>query len=54
MVALNAGAALLVAGRAADLADGVRQARAALGTGHAVATLERLVALSQSLARVAV
>jgi anthranilate phosphoribosyltransferase len=43
---LNAGAALVVAGRAADLADGVAQAGAAIDTGGARATLTRLVAVS--------
>jgi anthranilate phosphoribosyltransferase len=48
---LNAGAALVVAGRAADLADGIAQAGAAIDDGHALATLDRLVAVSNAGAR---
>ncbi len=48
IVVLNAGAALAVSGRATDLADGARQAGAALDAGRAVKTLEALVALSNS------
>lgn len=43
---INAGASLVVAGRARDLAEGVAQARAALDSGAARATLSRLVAVS--------
>ena len=43
-VALNAGAAIYVAGLAASLAEGVQAATAALDQGGAAATLERLVA----------
>jgi anthranilate phosphoribosyltransferase len=50
MVALNAGAALYVTGRAESLADGVRQAREALRSGRAVATLDALVSASRQLA----
>jgi anthranilate phosphoribosyltransferase len=46
MVALNAGAALYVAGHADSIAEGVRQARDGLRTGRAHATLEALVAAS--------
>jgi len=42
VVLLNAGAALVVAGRAADLAGGVALARAVVAGGAAVALLERL------------
>ncbi len=42
-VALNAGAALVVAGLASDLGDGVEQARECLGRGSAAALLERVV-----------
>ena len=49
IVALNAGAALYVTGRADSLADGARQARAGLREGRGVATLEALVATSQRL-----
>jgi anthranilate phosphoribosyltransferase len=48
---LNAGAALVVAGRAADLADGIAQAGAAIDDGRALATLDRLVAVSNAGAR---
>ncbi len=43
---LNAAAALIVAGEAANLADGARRAEAAIDSGAARGTLERLVALS--------
>ena len=49
IVALNAGAALYVTGRADSLADGVRQARSGLREGRGVATLETLAATSQRL-----
>jgi anthranilate phosphoribosyltransferase len=52
MVALNAGAALLVTGRADSLADGVRQARDLLRSGQAAATLDALVATTRELAGV--
>jgi anthranilate phosphoribosyltransferase len=42
VVLLNAAAALVVAGRATDLRDGVRQAAAAIDDGRAHAQLERL------------
>lgn len=47
---LNAAAALVVAGRAQDLMQGVEMARTSLDTGSARARLERLVALSATLA----
>lgn len=47
---LNAAAALVVAGRAKDLTDGVGMAQTSLDTGSARARLERLVTLSASLA----
>lgn len=47
---LNAAAALVVAGRAKDLTEGVAMAQTSLDTGSARARLERLVALSASLA----
>jgi anthranilate phosphoribosyltransferase len=43
---LNAAAALVVAGRAADLADGVARAEAAVDEGRATAVLEALVRVS--------
>ena len=46
IVVLNAAAALIVAGRATDLRDGVRLAAEAVGSGKAQATLEQLVAIS--------
>ena len=42
LVAVNAGAAILVAGLAGTLADGIAQARAAVGNGKAIAALEAL------------
>jgi anthranilate phosphoribosyltransferase len=48
IVTLNAGAGLVVAGLAADVADGLEQARAAIDDGAAVATLNRLVEVSQA------
>ena len=50
MVALNAGAALYVTGKASDLKDGVRQASAGLKTARAITTLESLVTTSRALA----
>ncbi|MGH9171660.1 MAG: anthranilate phosphoribosyltransferase [Acidimicrobiales bacterium] len=47
-VVLNAGAALVVAGLAADLAGGVELAGAVLSSGAALAKLDKLVELSQS------
>jgi anthranilate phosphoribosyltransferase len=41
-VLLNAAGALIVAGRAADLRDGVRRAAEALDSGAAMAALETL------------
>jgi len=49
IVALNAGAALYVTGRADSLADGVRQSQAGLREGRGVATLETLAATTQRL-----
>jgi anthranilate phosphoribosyltransferase len=47
---LNSAAALVVAGRAADLADGVARSAAAIDSGKALAVLERLVRVSQEAA----
>ncbi|WYD80268.1 MAG: anthranilate phosphoribosyltransferase [Candidatus Electrothrix gigas] len=47
MVLLNAGAALLAAGKAADLQTGVEQAREIIASGAAVEKLEQLVAFCQ-------
>lgn len=46
IVLLNAGAALVVAGRAASLAEGVRLAEEAIRSGRAAAALDKLVAIS--------
>ena len=48
--ALNAAAALVVAGRAADLGEGLEQAREALRSGAAMATLSALRAAGKDLA----
>ena len=50
IVALNAGAAIYVAGKADSLAAGVQKAQAILVSGDALLKLEKLVALSNSLA----
>jgi anthranilate phosphoribosyltransferase len=50
LAALNAGAAIYVAGRADTLESGVRAAEEALDSGAAAEALDRLVALSQELA----
>ncbi|MDQ2650828.1 MAG: anthranilate phosphoribosyltransferase [Actinomycetota bacterium] len=50
IVTLNAGAGLVVAGLATDVADGITQARTAIDDGHAVATLHKLVEVSQAAA----
>ena len=50
LAALNAGAAIYVAGRAGTLEAGVREAEAVLDDGRAAATLERLVELTGRLA----
>ena len=47
-VVLNAAAGLVVAGVAADLADGVARAAAAIDDGHATRTLSELVAVSRA------
>lgn len=50
IVALNAGAAIYVAGVADSIAEGIERARAALASGAALAKLEEFVALTQRLA----
>jgi anthranilate phosphoribosyltransferase len=50
LAALNAGAAIYVAGRADTLAGGVRAAEQALDSGAATEALDTLVALTQQLA----
>jgi len=51
VVALNAAAALVAAGHAADLGGGLALAERAIDTGEALARLERLVAVSQACVR---
>lgn len=48
IVVLNAAAAMIVAGRAASLADGVEQAARSIDEGRAAAALDRLVAITNS------
>lgn len=48
VVVLNAAAGLVVAGLAADLAEGLSMAQGAIDNGRAAAVLERLVAVSQA------
>jgi anthranilate phosphoribosyltransferase len=50
LAALNAGAAIYVAGRAAGLEEGVRAAEAAIDSGAAARTLDALTALTGELA----
>jgi anthranilate phosphoribosyltransferase len=45
-VLMNAGAGLIVAGKAASIEDGVAQAASAIDSGKAAKTLDRLVAIS--------
>ena len=49
VVLLTAGAAILVGGRADDLASGIHAAREAIDSGAARATLERLIGLTSEL-----
>ena len=46
MVLLNSAAALVVAGKAGDLADGMAQAGESLDSGRAEEVLNRLVAIT--------
>ena len=50
VVLLNAGAAIMAAGRTASIADGIEVAREAIDSGKAIGKLDQLIALSQSLA----
>jgi anthranilate phosphoribosyltransferase len=50
IVALNAGAALYVAGLATDIAAGIERARAVIASGAALAKLEEFVGISRQLA----
>jgi anthranilate phosphoribosyltransferase len=54
IVLLNSAASLLVAGAAADLRDGMRQAEAALDDGRAAGVLERLIRTSQAAPEAAI
>ena len=54
IVLMNAAASLLIAGAAADLADGMKMAEAAIDEGRAGAALERLVRASQAAPEAAV
>jgi hypothetical protein len=47
VVVLNAAAALVAAGTAGDLADGVRRAEAAVDSGSALSRLEALIRFTQ-------
>jgi anthranilate phosphoribosyltransferase len=49
VAALNAGAALVVAGRAGDLRDGLEQARRSIESGEALERLDALVAFSAAV-----
>ena len=53
VVLMNAAAALVAAGKAADLAEGVRLARTSIDSGRALAVLDELAAVSQRLAAAA-
>jgi anthranilate phosphoribosyltransferase len=50
IVLLNAGAALIVGNRAANISDGVEQAARAIDNGSAKAALDRLIATTNNLA----
>jgi anthranilate phosphoribosyltransferase len=52
-VLMNAAAALLAAGKAADLAEGVALARESIDSGNAAAALEALGELSRRMAAAA-
>jgi len=53
VVLLNAGLALVAAGRAHDLAEGVETARASIDSGKALGALEALIAVSSRLGETA-
>ena len=50
VVLLNAGAAIMAAGRMDSIADGLEVAREAIDSGKAIERLDQLIELSQSLA----
>lgn len=51
VVLLNAGAALVVAGKAANLAEGIRQSSEIIDNGVALSKLERLISYSHEVVR---
>jgi anthranilate phosphoribosyltransferase len=51
IVILNAGAALYAANVAASMSDGIEKARAAIESGAAKVRLQKLIALTQQLAK---
>jgi anthranilate phosphoribosyltransferase len=51
VVLLNAGAALVAAGRAADIQDGMALAAEVIASGAALARLDELIAFSQELGK---
>jgi anthranilate phosphoribosyltransferase len=51
IVALNAGAAIYVAGKAPSMADGVERAQEVIASGAARAKLDAFVKLSQQFAK---
>ena len=50
VVLLNAGAALMAAGKASSLKDGIDMARESIGSGAALKKVDELVAYSRSAA----
>ncbi|MDI6692681.1 MAG: anthranilate phosphoribosyltransferase [Anaerosomatales bacterium] len=54
IVVMNAAAALIAAGVASDLADGVERARTSIDSGRAAEALERLISVSNRLAQEAI
>ncbi|MFN3904023.1 MAG: anthranilate phosphoribosyltransferase, partial [Rehaibacterium terrae] len=50
IVALNAGAALYVAGVAASIGEGIAKAREAIASGAALAKMEEFVGMTRQLA----
>lgn len=47
-VLMNAGAALYIGGKAADMADGIRLAASLIDSGKAARTLDRLIEVSNA------
>ncbi len=50
VVLLNAGAAIMAAGKVSSIKDGVRRARDVIGSGKSLEKLDQLISLSQGLA----